>query len=45
VFGVKGPVSARTPAYFIDFVIHKKNTEYKHVIPKGWNSMIVCHQG
>lgn len=44
VFGVKGPVTARTPAYFIDFNINA-GTEYEHVIPKGWNSMIVCHSG
>ena len=33
VFGVKGPITARTPAFFIDFVL-KKGTQYKHVIPK-----------
>ena len=44
VFGVKGPVTARTPAYFIDFNI-KKGTSYQHIIPKEWNSMIVCHSG
>ena len=44
VFGVKGPITARTPAYFIDFVI-KKGTTYQHVIPAEWNSMILCHQG
>ena len=44
VFGVKGPITARTPAFFIDFVI-KKGVSYKHVIPKEWNSMILCHQG
>lgn len=42
VFGVKGPVTARTPAYFIDFVI-KAGTVYEHKIPAGWNSMILCH--
>jgi len=44
VFGVKGPVTARTPAYFIDFTINK-GTNYEHVIPKEWNSMIICHAG
>ena len=44
VFGVKGPVTAKTPAYFIDFNI-KKGTTYEHIIPKEWNSMIVCHAG
>ena len=44
VFGVKGPVQARTPAYFIDLTI-QAGTSYEHVIPKEWNSMIICHQG
>ena len=44
VFGVKGPVTARTPAYFIDFTMNK-GTNYEHVIPKEWNSMIICHGG
>ena len=44
VFGVKGPVTARTPAYFIDFNI-KKGTKYEHIIPKEWNSMVICHSG
>ena len=44
VFGVKGPITARTPAYFIDFNI-KDGVTYKHKIPAGWNSMIICHQG
>ena len=33
VLGVKGPIVARTPTYYIDFVI-KKGTQYRHVIPK-----------
>ena len=44
VFGVKGPVTARTPAYFIDFTINK-GVKYNHIIPKGWNSMLICHRG
>ena len=44
VFGMKGPVVARTPTYFIDFSM-KKGSQYKHVIPKTWNSMIVVHSG
>ena len=44
VFGVKGPITARTPAYFIDFVL-QPGTEYEHVIPKEWNCMVICHQG
>ena len=42
VFGVKGPVTARTPAYFIDLTM-QEGTEYEHVIPKEWNAMIICH--
>ena len=45
VFGVKGPIVARTPTYFIDFVFDKKGTVYYHEIPAGWNSMIVCYKG
>ena len=44
MFGTKGPIQAKTPAYFIDLTI-KKGTEYEHVIPKGWNCMVICHQG
>mmetsp|Transcript_17537 Transcript_17537/g.29581 ORF Transcript_17537/g.29581 Transcript_17537/m.29581 type:complete len:209 (-) Transcript_17537:73-699(-) len=44
VLGVKGPVTARTPAYFIDFTINK-GTNYEHAIPKEWNCMIICHSG
>ena len=45
VFGVKGPIVARTPTYYIDFIFEKENTSYTHVIPQGWNSMIVLFQG
>jgi len=44
VFGVKGPVTARTPAYFIDLTF-QQGTEYEHIIPKDWNCMIICHSG
>ena len=44
VFGVKGPIEAITPAYYIDFTINK-NKSYEHLIPKGWNAMIVVHDG
>jgi len=44
VFGVKGPIVARTPTYYIDFTMNK-DTVYEHVIPKEWNSMIVVHSG
>ena len=44
VFGIKGPVKARTPAYYID--IHmKKGKAYQHIIPPKWNSMIVMYSG
>ena len=45
VFGVKGPITARTPTYFIDFMFDKADSTYTHVIPKDWNSMIVVHSG
>lgn len=45
VFGVKGPIVARTPTYFIDFAFSRKDTVYEHRIPKGWNSMLVIYQG
>jgi len=45
VFGVKGPIDARTPTYFLDFIFDKAGTTYVHTIPKGWNSMIVIYQG
>ena len=44
VFGVKGPITARTPAYYVDFTC-KKDSIYEHMIPKEWNSMIVIHEG
>ena len=45
VFGVKGPIVARTPTYFIDFIFDKSGEIYDHVIPAGWNSLIVCYAG
>jgi len=45
VFGVKGPITARTPTYYIDFIFEKSGATYTHVIPKGWVSMIVIHSG
>lgn len=44
VFGVKGPIEAVTPTYYIDFYLGKGKT-YDHKIPKGWNSMVVVHRG
>lgn len=44
VFGVKGPIEAKVPTYFIDFYI-SNGTQYDHPIPKGWNSMIIIHKG
>jgi redox-sensitive bicupin YhaK (pirin superfamily) len=44
VLGVKGPIEAIVPTYFIDFYFQKEK-EYEHVIPKGWNSMMICHRG
>ena len=45
VFGVKGPIVARTPTYYIDFIFEKSGATYEHVIPAGWNSLIVCYTG
>ena len=32
VFGVKGPIEAKTPVYYIDFKMNSDST-YKHMIP------------
>ena len=45
VFGVKGPIVARTPTYFIDFQFAEKGAMYYHDIPAGWSSLVVCYQG
>lgn len=45
VFGIKGPIVARTPTYFLDFIFDKAGTVYAHTIPIGWNSLIVIYQG
>jgi len=44
VFGVKGPIQANTPTYYLDFYM-KEGASYTHEIPKGWNSMVVVHKG
>lgn len=44
VFGVKGPIEAKVPTYFIDFYMNI-GKQYDHPIPKGWNSMIIVHKG
>ena len=33
VLGVKGPIVARTPTYYLDFVFDKKDAVYEHRIP------------
>ena len=44
VFGIKSPVTTRTPAYYLD--IHmKKGKTYEHLIPPRWNSMVVLYSG
>ena len=45
VFGVQGPIVARTPAWFIDFTFEQANKTYRHTIPAGWNSMLVLFMG
>lgn len=45
VFGVKGPIVARTPTYYIDFIFSEAGTVYEHEIPTGWNALILCYQG
>ena len=45
VFGVNGPIIARTPTYFIDFEFELKDAVYTHEIPAGWVSMIICYSG
>lgn len=44
VFGVKGPIEAKTPTYFLDFYMDKDKS-YDHLIPAGWNSMVIVHSG
>ncbi len=44
VFGVKGPIEAKVPTYFLDFYL-SKDKEYQHPIPKSWNSMVIVHSG
>jgi redox-sensitive bicupin YhaK (pirin superfamily) len=41
---VKGLITTRTPAFFIDINIDA-GTKYEHIIPEGWNCMIIVHQG
>jgi len=45
VFGVKGPITARTPTYYIDFIFEKEAVSYTHKIPAGWNSMVIIYEG
>jgi redox-sensitive bicupin YhaK (pirin superfamily) len=45
VFGVRGPIVARTPAYFIDFIFGDVEKSYRHKIPAGWNSLIFLYSG
>ncbi|CDW88068.1 UNKNOWN [Stylonychia lemnae] len=44
VFGVKGPIEAKTPTYFLDFFMDKGKI-YSHAIPAGWNAMVIVHNG
>ena len=44
VLGVKGPIQAVTPTYYIDFTIDNGQS-YDHVIPAGWNSFILVYTG
>ena len=32
------------PTYFLDFKLEKDRT-YEHIIPNGWNSMIIVYKG
>jgi len=43
VFGVQGPIEVRTPAYYIDISMCASGQEFEHMIPAGWNSMIVVY--
>ena len=45
VFGVRGPIVARTPAWFIDFIFNEAGKSYSHTIPAGWNSLVVLYEG
>ena len=45
VFGVKGPIEARTPTYYIDFWLDKKGDKHRHTIPGGWNVLVFIYKG
>ena len=42
---VKGVVEARTPAHYFDVQLKDNETDFEHIIPAGWNSLIVCYEG
>ncbi|CDW91677.1 pirin [Stylonychia lemnae] len=44
VLGVKGPIEAVTPTYYIDFTMDR-GQKYDHPIPAGWNSFILVYKG
>ena len=43
IFGFKVPIVARTPTYFINLIFYKSGEIYDHMIPAGWNLLIVCY--
>lgn len=45
VYGVKGPIEARTPTILLDFEFSKENVTVEHEIPAEWNCVAVIFQG
>lgn len=43
-FGTKGPIFARTPAFYMDITI-KKNSKLSQNIPADWNAMCYVYEG
>ena len=44
ILGLKGPIEAITPTYFLDVTLFN-NSEFMLTVPQGWNSMIIAYRG
>lgn len=45
VFDVKGPIYARTPAEYIDFMFDEIDSTYTHTVPAGQNALLYVYEG